>query len=390
MPKFEVPEAVKAYGAVIKDPNDPSFWKQFEPPSQFPEVLHPAFREPSITDHPLYNAKECRLFESIEPFSDGVDQVCHLIKAVKFEGLPKEVTDVEHSILKNTAEDDVRDCIMQGERYDPTLEKLERRHDKILFWVVHPIVHGTPVVKRNNIILESLYRKVVLSAVKEGKLTDLRVDRDQYLSAILNNAGFADRPLVVRSQPHLTVQSEKRLSLWADSEAIEDSKKQNYPDVSPISPFIDLGKSNLYNRNALICRSVIPNLHLDTLLIARQQNQKYPWTTDQNAANALMTCFGAALAQATRNLSFEEISQLRDLKQPVLTKAIQLVDGKLDFVAVQLNTLDLSSRDGIKNFIWYEKGVPLYKPKSYWENMNEVENLNMNAFHKFVTLLLKR
>lgn len=163
MPKFEVPEAVKAYGAVVKNPNDPSFWKQFEAPAQFPEVLHPAFREPSITvrfrlfvlvilylfqEHPLYNNKECRLFESIEPFSDGIDQVCHLIKAVKFEGLPSEVTDVEYSLLKNTAEEDVRDCIMQGERYDPTLEKLERRHDKILFWVVHPILHGTPVVKR--------------------------------------------------------------------------------------------------------------------------------------------------------------------------------------------------------------------------------------------------
>lgn len=103
-----------------------------------------------------------------------------------------------------------------------------------------------------------------------------------------------------------------------------------------------------------------------------------------------MTCFGAALAQATRNLSFEEISRLRDLKQPVLTKAVQLVDGKLDFVAVQLNTLDITSRDGIKNFVWYEKGVPLYKPKPYWENMDKVEDLNMNAFHKFVTLLLKR
>lgn len=115
--------------------------------------------------------------------------------------------------------------------------------------------------------------------MKEGKLIDLRADRDQYLSAILNNAGFSDRPLVVRSQPHLTIQSESKLSLWADSGVIEESKKQSYPDVSPISPYIDLGKSNLYNRNALICRSAIPNLHLDTLLISRQQNQKYPWTT---------------------------------------------------------------------------------------------------------------
>ncbi|KAE9551992.1 hypothetical protein FO519_004790 [Halicephalobus sp. NKZ332] len=386
MPSFEIPEAVKAYGAVVKDPSDQSFWRQFEKPIQIPELLHPAFKKPSIEDHPLYNEKECRLFESFEPFSDGVDQVCHLIKALKFEKLPTEVTEVEYSILKNTAEEDVRDCIMQGERYDPTLERLERRHDKVLFWVVHPIVHGTPVGIRNNIILESIYRKVVLAAVKEGKLADLRADRDQYLSAILNNTGFSDKPFVVRSQPHLTIQCEKPLSPWANSEDVENSKKENCPDVSPISPFIDLGKSNLYNRSPLICRSIVPDLHLDTLLISRQQNQKYPWTTEQNAANALMICFGAALAQATRNLNFEEISRLRDLKKPVLTKAIQLVDGKLDFVAVQLNTLDLSSRDGIKNFVWCEKGVPLYKPKPYWENMDKVEGLNMGAFHKFMSL----
>ena len=103
-----------------------------------------------------------------------------------------------------------------------------------------------------------------------------------------------------------------------------------------------------------------------------------------------MLCFGAALAEATRNLSTEAISKLGDLKQPVTAKAVQLVDGKLDFVAVQLNTLDLASRDGIKNFVWYKKAVPLYKPKPFWENMNEVEDLNMEAFNYFVSLLLKK
>jgi large subunit ribosomal protein L37 len=388
--KFEIPEAVKAYGAVIHNPNDPTFFKQFEASPSSPLLSHPAFRPPPIEEHPLYNTKKCHLYESFEPFSDGIDQACHLIKAIKFDDLPSEVLNAEHNILRNTAEDDVRDCIMQGERYDPSLEPLEKQLDKILFWVKHPRLHGTPVIKRNNIILESLFRKVLLSAVKEGKLENIRFDRNAYISGILNNRGFEDSPLVIRGNPHLIVQGDFPLKPWAKNDAVQASRDQPVVDVYPIHPLIDFSTSNLYNRTSLIPRSAISNLHVNTLFIARQQSQKYPWTTEQNAANAIMICFGGALAEATRNLSEEAIAKLGDLEKPILVKTVQLVDGKLDLVAVQLNTLDLSSRNGIKNFVWCKKAVPLYKPKPFWENTSEVEGLNIKGFNMFVSLLLKK
>uniref|UniRef100_A0A914R140 Uncharacterized protein n=1 Tax=Panagrolaimus davidi TaxID=227884 RepID=A0A914R140_9BILA len=334
--KFEIPEAVKAYGAVIHNPNDPTFFKQFEAPPSSPLLSHPAFRPPPIEEHPLYNTKKCHLYEN-----------------------------------------DVRDCIMQGERYDPSLEPLEKQLDKILFWVKHPRLHGTPVITRNNIILESLFRKVLLSAVKEGKLENIRFDRNAYISGILNNRGCEESPLVIRGNPHLVVQGDFPLKPWANNDAVQASRDHPVVDVYPIHPLIDFSTSNLYNRTSLIPRSAIPNLHINTLFIARQQSQKYPWTTEQNAANAIMICFGGALAEATRNLSEEAIAKLGDLEKPILVKTIQLVDEKLDLVAVQLNTLDLSSRNGIKNFVWCKKAVPLYKPKPFWENMSEVEGLNI-------------
>uniref|UniRef100_A0A914YY65 39S ribosomal protein L37, mitochondrial n=1 Tax=Panagrolaimus superbus TaxID=310955 RepID=A0A914YY65_9BILA len=388
--KFEIPDAVKAYGPVIHNPNDPSFFKQFEDPINSPLLSHPALRPPPVEEHPLYNPKECHVYESFEPFSDGIDQACHLMKAIKFDNFPADVLNAEYNILRNTAEHDVRDCIMQGERYDPTLEPLEIQLDKILFWVKHPRLHGTPTLKRNNIILESLFRKVLLSAVKEGKLENIRYDRNTYFSAILNNRGFEDSPLVIRGNPHLIVQSDFPLKPWANEDAIQASRDQPVVDVYPINPLIDFSSSNLYNRTALIPRAIIPNLHINTLFVARQQNQKYPWTTEQNAANAIILCFGGALAEATRNLSEEAIAKLGDLEKPVMAKTVQLVDGKLDLVAVQLNTLDLSSRNGIKNFVWCKKAVPLYKPIPFWENMVEVEGLNIKGFNNFVSLLLKK
>lgn len=69
-------------------------------------------------------------------------------------------------------------------------------------------------------------------------------------------------------------------------------------------------------------------------------------------ANAVMVCFGAALAQACRNEKIEE--KVLD-ENPVVVRAVQLVKGRLDLVVYQLNTMDLKSQN--RNIVWIEPGL---------------------------------
>ncbi|MFH4974083.1 hypothetical protein AB6A40_000792 [Gnathostoma spinigerum] len=383
MPPFRIPEAVKAAGIEIFDPNDPDFPK----PRVKPEVnfQHPAFKVPSIQEHPLYNAVKCRLFDGSEAMTDGIDQACALTKTVRRNSFPEEILQKAFHLTPENMEDRLRDAILAGEMYDPTLEKLPRRFDPVLFWVYYPRVHGTPVVKKNNIILENLYRLVLLTAIQHNQLDYLRSDADEPLSATLDfGVGFEAIPLVFRSQPHLTVQCPVPLTPWADSNEVEQTRSESVPDVTPVDPFIDLSSDHLYSKVPVLPRRRL-NLCIDTVLWTREQNQKYPWTREQNCANAIATCFGSALAQATRHGS-----KATDLEKPITTRAVQLVDGRLDLVVYQLNTLDFRPEASKKNIVWIEPALQLYRAKPFYENNDNIEDLCSETFLKLLGMFLTR
>uniref|UniRef100_A0A1I8ACE9 Geranylgeranyl transferase type-1 subunit beta n=1 Tax=Steinernema glaseri TaxID=37863 RepID=A0A1I8ACE9_9BILA len=385
MPGFNVPEAVKATGATVYDTTG----KTFEFPSHVKNDFvtdHPAFRQPTEKDHLLYKENKCHLFEGAEPFSDGVDHACALTNAVKKMAFPESLSSELKKInFPSDMEQRITDSIMHGERYDPTLEKLPKRHDPVLFWVRHARVYGAPVQVKNNIVLDNIYRQVLLLAIRNGHLSDIRCDRDEPLSAIVTHGRFAERPLVVRSQPHLNIQADVALKPWLSADEVKTLKSCDVPNIAPIGKLIDLSKSHIYNDQAIFPRMFRNDLAIDMIMWAREQDQKYPWTTEQNAANAVVTCFGAALAQASRQASSDDGT----LAKPVLTKGVQLVDGRLDLVAFQLNTLDLSESSSVKNIAWVEKSLPFYKPVPFYENMEEVKNLNMDTFYKFASLMLR-
>lgn len=385
MPSFRVPQALQALGVEIHDPNDPDFPRPRELPKV--ELDHPAFKIPTVKDHPLYKPVKCMLFDGTEPFTDGIDQACAMTKAVKRLEFPETVLQNAAQIPQpKNLEELLRDSILHGERYDPTLEKLPRRHDPVLFWTKHPRVFGTPVLKRNNIILDNLYRNVLLTAIQFDKLDFLRCDRDEPVSSALNVGGeFEARPFVIRSQPHLVIQCPTALQLWAGKDEIEGTKSETVPNVTPIDPRIDLTSDNIYNLKPVLPRHEL-NLHLDTIMWSREQDQKYPWTREHNAANAVMLCFGAALAQASRLGCVVP----GPLKTPIIARAVQLVGGRLDLVVFQLNTLDLSKESPIKNIVWVDYARQLYKPGPFYENYDEVKELNVETYLRFMGLLLTR
>uniref|UniRef100_A0A7I4Y1D9 39S ribosomal protein L37, mitochondrial n=1 Tax=Haemonchus contortus TaxID=6289 RepID=A0A7I4Y1D9_HAECO len=381
---FVVPEAVKAAGVTVYDPNDPSFMTPIigtGKPLPDLRVDHPTFRVPSVEEHPLYHDTRCFLFDGSTPMSDGIDQAAVLSKAIVREGLPETV--IHNASHVDISEEQVRDAILHGEKYDPTLEKLPRRFDPVLFWIPHPRVYGTPVTKRLNIILDNLSRAILFSEIRSGNSSGhIRLDRDEPISATLPNVGsFAPSPLVLRFQPHITLQGSKPITPWATADEVEEASQLQIPNIAPLSPLIDLGSDHIYNDKAVVARPSAA-LAVHAILWSREQDQKYPWTKEQNAANAVLHTFGAAVAEATRG------GLSRDLKKdPVVVKGVQIVNGKVDLISFQLNTLNLSSEDPTKNIVWVEKACPLYKPKPFYEQLTEVTHVNMDTWKKFVALL---
>ncbi|EGT48358.1 hypothetical protein CAEBREN_07730 [Caenorhabditis brenneri] len=360
MPAFEVPEAVKALGVPIFEPNE-VFTQTNRKKNIIEQARSQAEGEVRFAEqeHPLQKNHPAYIFEGAEPMSDGIAQAALLTRSVVRYNLPD-------TILHNAAakldidEEMVRDAILHGERYNPTLEKLPARFDPVMFWIRHVRLHGTPVLKR-------------------------KVNRDSPLSVYLSGGQYFSRvPLVLRGQPHLTVQSpDSTVTMpWAGPIDVKAVSTEPLPDIYPISPIIDFEKDTIYNDDLLLTRRQ-QKTHVHSILWSREQDQKYPWTSEQNMANAILTTYAAAIAEATRNGATK-------LEKPLLVRGVQLVNGRLDLVAFQLNTLKPTETgdNAEKNIVWIEKGLRLYKPKPYYEQMEVVEKLDMNVFHKFVALML--
>ncbi|CAD5230115.1 unnamed protein product [Bursaphelenchus okinawaensis] len=376
-PLFEVPEALVEKGIEVHDPNDRNFLK----PKEDFQVNHPAFREPTIKDHPLYKNQRAFLFEGNNPFSDGVDQACALIGATKPKSFTEELLK-DKMTFPEDLEERVKDGIMCGERYDPTLVRLEKWHDPIIFWTIGQRFYGTPVEKRSQIILEQFYRQILLLSPKGHFSEDNVADYNQSISAYLPADLFgAAMPAVFRLIAPTLIQRSVPVPLVATIDQVEASKTEIVPDIYPISPLIDLTKGKIYNDTTVVPRGIL-DLHLDTVFLTQPLRQKYPWTTEQNAANAITSAFMLALAQAHRH------GQTDKLAKPIVAKAVQLDRGNVDLAVVQLNNLDLNDTEGVKNMVWLEKALPLYKPVKHIENLEKLDNVNVETFKKMANLLL--
>lgn len=88
------------------------------------------------------------MFDGTRSFADGIDQACALVNSLKARAFPDEIIQAKNIEWPANIEELVVDSIMAGERYDPTFEKLEKKHDPILFWTIKNPIYGAPTAKK--------------------------------------------------------------------------------------------------------------------------------------------------------------------------------------------------------------------------------------------------
>jgi len=84
------------------------------------------------------------------------------------------------------------------------------------------------------------------------------------------------------------------------------------------------------------------------------------------------------------------------LEHPVTVLNISASENEFNFIAVQLNTLDLGSTGGVKNFLWTDLGNRMYVKQRCqpWKHPNReytpthYSNYDPMVFKKFLAMYL--
>ncbi|KAG8436860.1 hypothetical protein GDO86_007808 [Hymenochirus boettgeri] len=155
--------------------------------------------------------------------------------------------------------------------------------------------------------------------------------------------------------------SKSPLTPLASSCEIQATEHHKLESLYPISPAIDLQEVNVYEeQNDAGFRPGFQFPHPHTVFLMDPCSTKARFLPDQLRAKMIMLAFGSAVAKA--KMLYGEDAKV--LQEPILVQSIS-TDGQLfHFLVFQLNTLDLTSEDGVKNLVWMEPDQPLYTSAS--------------------------
>lgn len=188
-----------------------------------------------------------------------------------------------------------------------------------------------------------------------------------------------------------------------------EANAQELPDIFPLLPTVSIPKSHFYKQQ-IVYREFILNkyyFHFDlnfyfipavkstntfshphTIMLHYSQldvKNLYgaPVTSDQFEGRAMMKGFAVAASQAQSLYG----PNVQDLEKPIVVQVVQIETNRIQFGIFQLNTLDLSSTDGLKNYWFSKPAVSLYDECCYSSGRPSLKGYNfdvlrlMNVFY---------
>uniref|UniRef100_A0A131XBZ6 Large ribosomal subunit protein mL37 n=1 Tax=Hyalomma excavatum TaxID=257692 RepID=A0A131XBZ6_9ACAR len=314
----------------------------FEPPEPhgIPDEKRQDSRNPNWHDHEAYIVhKKSRLLE-------GDKHMCLLTKTVRYDGLPTALSEhVRQHALGESLQMAAKEALAQVHLYDCTQVKLPKKIDLTEPHWNFPREFGVPVARKVSHLLASYHHLCEkLTSHVPGVM-----DRSR-LSDVVSNVCFqkADGNTMVFSSGVDTLTTSKvPLEAFSTPEEVKATVDVAMPDLYPAKYTLDLDKGHIYRMDDIYpVPRVSLNQSLHTLHVTHPYH--YFWFPKEKMARAILACFTFAAARARQLYGADALT----LPEPVALQCTYSDAETFGFLAYQLNTLDLSTDEGIKNQVW--------------------------------------
>jgi len=381
-PNQPLPAVIKERGVKLEDPNHPDLPRKT---SLDPiEINHPAWpKSPPFQTHPWYRTTPGFVFTGANQLAEGTNHASAISKAVSRKGLPDSILKTADWLNLTASKERLEQLIMHSQRWDSTIEKLPKRRDPTVWWITFPRYFGIPQERKNELLLDNLYRFTQMEGVRNG-LSDLKLRRHVRMAPINSVFDRLGNTICVNVTPNMIVSQPEFLLPVADTSAVEETSKESLFDIRPVVVTIDLQQQNIFNPGLQIPFSWSSTKQIiHTVFVNKIFDIFYPWSAHELTGHAVMHAFAAALSSA--RLMYPEAKGR--LPNPVLAQCVQCCGNTFEFIVFQLNTVDFNDDSGVKNIVYVDGDNKLFTPIEHWKPYEKIIDYNPEVIRKYVALL---
>lgn len=374
--KFPTPQALLDKQVEIHDALEVAANEFVPEPFELPEPHGVPDTQRADSRNPNWHDREAYLVHHKSRLLEGDRHACLLTKTLRYEGLPSLLVDhVGRHALGAECEARAKEALSQVHLYDCTQVKLPRRLDLAKPHMRFPRDYGVPVRRKVTNVLASYHQlcEKLTSQLPEA------LERTRF-PEVLSNASFqkADGNTVVfQSEVDTLTTSKVPLAPFGSPEEVQATAQTELPDLYPAKYTLDLDRGHIYRMDDVYpVPPMTLNQHPHTVHVTHPYH--YFWFPKEKLARAILACFTFAAARARRLYGADTLT----LPEPVAVQCTYSDATTFGFLAYQLNTLDLSTDEGVKNQVWVEG-----EPHKLFDSCDHVHGMvghNPAVFQRFL------
>jgi len=402
-PKCIVPPPIVEKGVEIVDANEEFNIKEkirekkergelhWSPPVNDPRFCEP----PPLTEHQDYHEQPILEYKANYRLMEGFTQALVLTKTQVFDGLSPDVNMLVGAVNIPNQDELAQRYIMQAHVWDPTKAKLPKRiYTELKHWLFKAET-GIPPLRIMGITTSNFLRMFTMLGGRHPDLLATRTILHDHQTTLQYSFRDEQRDIQITNNIPYVVFSSRAVPSLADEDAIEKSKTHQLPDMFPIAPTIDLQKQHVYKPglNDTGFLTQYSHSHPHTIWMnhydqreTRERHVDHTWSTEERKGRALLTAFGVCAAHA-KHLYGADVGVL---PLPVSVHCVDVTDtGVFHLLSFQLNTLDMTNDQGIKNLAWFDSDQVMFEkilPKRAMLRNTKYQNYDPAVLKKLMAM----